>query len=309
MDNNKHLTTPVLLLAFNRPNCTQKIFDAIREAKPENLYIAVDGPRKHNTEDLSLCKKVRSIATQVDWPCNLSTLIQEENLGCRMGVYKAISWFFENEEAGIILEDDCLPDISFFYFCQDTLYKYKSYPEIGIICGSYYHFDKYHHKTSIYFTINPYIWGWATWKRVWKDFDQNMPDFNLDKGKSIVEEYYLSPAAKKYWLSSFKNTANRKINSWGYAFTWYLLTNSYLNISPVLNLISNIGFGESGTHTKGDDHIYANMPRKEITFPLTYPSSIIRNKDLDLAFEEAAFRKINLLKRFQRKMKRIIKSI
>ena len=136
MDNNKHLTTPVLLLAFNRPNCTQKIFDAIREAKPENLYIAVDGPRKHNTEDLSLCKKVRSIATQVDWPCNLSTLIQEENLGCRMGVYKAISWFFENEEAGIILEDDCLPDISFFYFCQDTLYKYKSYPEIGIILGT-----------------------------------------------------------------------------------------------------------------------------------------------------------------------------
>ncbi len=305
-NNTSSLTTAVLLLVFNRPNPTKEVFKAIRKAKPERLYIAADGPRIDKMGEDILCQEVRSIAMQVDWPCEIKTLFQKENLGCKKAVFTAISWFFDHEEEGIILEDDCVPGQSFFHFCQDTLLKYRDSSEIGIICGSYYHFDRFNHTESIYFTINPYIWGWATWKRVWKDFDVSMSNFSVQEAKSIVWKTYITRPARQYWFSSLKTTAEGKIDTWDYPFTWHLLSNGYLHVSPTKNLISNIGYGADATHTEEKVGSYSNMPRYNIDFPLTFPSSIYRNIKLDLAFEREAFKQRNLIERLARKIKKVL---
>jgi hypothetical protein len=300
------LTTAVLLLVFNRPNPTKEVFKAISKAQPERLYIAADGPRIDKLGEHILCEDTRSIVKQVDWPCQVRTLFQEVNLGCKKAVSTAISWFFDNEEEGIILEDDCVPSQSFFYFCQDTLSKYRTTPEVGIVCGSYYHFNKFNHIESLYFTINPYIWGWATWKRVWKGFDVSMSSFSLEEAKSLIWKSYITTPAKQYWFSCLKNAAEGKVDTWDYPFTWHLLLNRYLHVSPTKNLISNIGYGEDATHTKQKVGNYSDMPRHDIDFPLTFPSSIDRNIELDLAFERETFRRGNLVVRLLRKIKKMI---
>src|SRR5262245_55441705 len=103
------MTPPILLLVFNRPETTSRVFQAIRAVRPNKLYVAADGPRSDRAGEAERCVEVRRIATAVDWPCEMRTLFREENLGCRRAVSGAITWFFEQEEAGIILEDDCLP--------------------------------------------------------------------------------------------------------------------------------------------------------------------------------------------------------
>lgn len=304
------LATPILFLVFNRPNLTREVFQAIRNAQPARLYIAADGPRSHKPMDAELCQEVRSFVTQVDWPCQVKTLFQEENLGCKKAVFHAISWFFDNEEEGIILEDDCVPSKSFFYFCQDNLSKYRLTPEIGIVCGSYYHFDKFTHSESVYFTVNPYIWGWATWRRVWKEFDVNMSNFSLQEARLMVQKNYITKSAQQYWLSSFRNTAEGKVDTWDYPFTWHLLSHNCLHVSPTKNLISNIGYGEDATHTREKVGSYFDMPRYDIEFPLTYPESIHRNIALDLAFEAEAFKQQSgLAARLLRKIRRVLDTL
>lgn len=300
------LTTPVLFLVFNRPNPTRKVFQAIRDAKPAKLYIAADGPRSHKPIDTALCQEVRSAVAQVDWSCHVETLFQEKNLGCKKAVFNAISWFFDNEEEGIILEDDCLPNKSFFYFCQDNLSKYRTTSDVGLVCGSYYHFDKFNHNESVYFTVNPYIWGWATWRRVWKEFDVSMPNFSLPEAKLMLRKSYITKPAQQYWLSSFRNAAEGKIDTWDYPFTWHLLSREYLHVSSTRNLISNIGYGEDATHTREKVGDYSDMPRYDVDFPLIYPPSIDRNIELDLAFEREAFKQKNSVERLLRKIGSII---
>ena len=127
--------TAVLFLVFNRPDTTIKVFEKIREAKPSRLYVAADGPREGYSDEKKKVMKVRKIATNVDWPCEVKTLFRDKNLGCKKGVGTAIKWFFEHEEQGIILEDDCLPDPSFFRFCEELLEEYRHNTKIMLVSG------------------------------------------------------------------------------------------------------------------------------------------------------------------------------
>src|SRR5450759_4497034 len=117
--------TPVLFLIFNRSDTTQQVFNQIRQIKPKYLFVAADGPRLDRPVEIEKCLETKSIIQQIDWDCELKSLFSETNLGCRVGVSSAITWFFENVEQGIILEDDCLPDLSFFPYCENLLNKYK----------------------------------------------------------------------------------------------------------------------------------------------------------------------------------------
>ena len=132
---NKELKTALLFLVFNRPDTTRQVFEAIRRAKPPRLYVAADGPREGKFGEVERVEEVRIIATAVDWPCEVKTLFRDKNLGCKKGVSSAITWFFEQEEQGIILEDDCLPNRSFFYFCEELLNLYKQNEKIYMISG------------------------------------------------------------------------------------------------------------------------------------------------------------------------------
>jgi hypothetical protein len=173
-DRSNYNVAPILFLVFNRPETTARVFEAIRNAKPSRLYIAADGPRDFIYNEYAVCAKTREIASRVDWDCDVETLFRAENLGCKAAVSSAISWFFSHEEEGIILEDDCLPCESFFYFTTILLEKYRHDERIAHIAGSNFQDGKKVGDGSYYFSDLYNIWGWATWKRVWKDYDAEL---------------------------------------------------------------------------------------------------------------------------------------
>jgi hypothetical protein len=154
-----YLETPILFVIFNRPEVTRRVFAKIREVKPKFLYIAADGPRPGKIDEDKECEATRNIIHQIDWDCEVSTLFQENNLGCREAVSSAISWFFDNVEAGIILEDDCLPARSFFFFCQELLQLYKDEECVMMISGDNLCPEGAESKYSYYFSRYGQIWG------------------------------------------------------------------------------------------------------------------------------------------------------
>ena len=166
--------TAVLFLVFNRPDTTLKIFNAIRDLKPSRLYLASDGPRKNIDGEKEKVDIVRKIVTAVDWDCDVKTLFREKNLGCGVGVSEAITWFFQNEKEGIILEDDDLPHPDFFIFCESMLDRYRNNHEILTISGNNFQNGNIRGEASYYFSKYFHSWGWASWRRSWEIYSREI---------------------------------------------------------------------------------------------------------------------------------------
>lgn len=252
------MQTAVLLLIFNRPDTTARVFESIRQAQPPRLYVAADGPRKTIPEESKLVARTRDIATSVDWPCELVTLFRLNNLGCKQAVSTAITWFFENEDNGIILEDDCLPSQSFFYFCELNLQRYKDCSDIFSINGSnYLDSPNLMPNSNDYFFADPDVWGWATWRDRWAFY-------NSSKTKAIsnilsIHYLYLLLRHPAYSLDVGLNTllaATGRLSSWAYPWTLSILSQGGLSITPSISLVTNIGFGPDATHTSNSSFRY-----------------------------------------------------
>ena len=278
------MNTAVLLLVFNRPETTVRILQEIRTARPERLYVAADGPRQNSGNDLELCRKVRQITTSIDWQCEVKTRFLEKNLGCKDAVHSALNWFFEHEEQGIILEDDCLPDNSFFRFCEEMLEKYQNDTRIMTISGS--NFQPLNEiENSYYFSRYPNIWGWATWRRAWQLYDFTMtawPEFRQNK---VFLEMF-DRRTLRFWQNIFDRTHGTLVNSWAYPWTFSCLTHKGLSILPSVNLVSNIGELTEGTHTNKFLDPYMEFPRSTLKFPLIHPDKIKSNREYDILFEK-----------------------
>jgi len=275
----KQLNTPILFVIFNRPNTTQKVFEKIRDVQPRELYIAADGPREDRSGESELCDKTRSIIDQIDWECNVNTLFSRSNLGCKMAVYSAINWFFGNVDCGIILEDDCVPDQSFFWFCQELLNRYTSNEQIMMIAGTNYLFNKIELSADYFFSKYYSIWGWATWKRAWKLYDLNMTSWPEIKGSKFLSHSYSNNAFIRSMEFNFQNAYDNKIDTWDYQWFFACLINNGLSIVPKYNLISNIGV--FGSNFSGRNR-FNDMPTKPIDINnLIHPSEIIYNEHLD----------------------------
>ena len=270
---------PILFLIFNREDTTQRVFDAIRLQKPKYLFVAADGARNHKEGELDKCLRVRDIIKQVDWDCELKTLFREENLGCKIAVSSAITWFFENVEQGIILEDDCLPDPSFFPYCEELLNRYKEDTRIGHISGDNFLPGIIEEELSYDFCFCSHIWGWATWRRVWKNYDLNFPFWEQQKDKRSF--LFLNKREEIYFSSFISDVLHNRnnINTWDTQYWFTLRLQSQLAVYPSVNLVTNIGLGDlNATHTsKGKKApMAASMP-----FPLKHPQYVLRNKILD----------------------------
>jgi len=251
------LTTPVLFLIFNRPDTTQKVFNAIRQAKPKQFFIAADGPRPDKEGEIEKCQKARQIATSVDWDCEVKTLFRDRNLGCKIAVSSAIDWFFENIEEGIILEDDCLPDQSFFQFSKIMLEKYRNDSRIMMISGTNYLFNKVTISESYFFSKYYAIWGWATWRRAWMKYDINMNNWPEFRDSKQLTRVFNDKKIIEYYINMFQRVYDNKINCWGIQWVYSCIFNNGLSIVPGKNLISNIG--NTGTHTGSKPSIFINM--------------------------------------------------
>ena len=299
------LITPVLFLIFNRPDTTQRVFNAIRQAKPKQLFIAADGPREGKEGEKEKCEQAREIIEQVDWDCEVRTLFREKNLGCKIAASSAIDWFFENVEEGIILEDDCLPSQSFFWFCQELLKYYREDTRIMHISGDNFQFGRIRGEGSYYFSKYNHIWGWATWRRAWKYFDVSMANFKMFKTENQINNIFRIKQQQKYWTKIFQLTYDGKINSWGYVWTYTCFTNNGLSVLPNINLVSNIGFGIESTHTQGKNNIFSNMKAEEIT-EITHPEFVLIDQEADVLTSKLCFGNINIFNRIKNKILRTI---
>lgn len=279
---NRQLTTPVLFLIFNRPDTTQQVFEAIRSAKPSRLYIAADGPRKGKPYEKKRCEEAREIATAVDWECSVKTLFRDENLGCGNSVAGAISWFFEQETEGIVLEDDCLPSSSFFRFCSELLKRYRNDTRIMQIGGNNFLDEEFRDDEYSYmFSDRNYVWGWATWKRAWDLFDFQTRHYDEVLKKGYLNDCFNSIYQKDYLNYVFDETfVRRKKNVWSYQFDFARIINSGLTIVPNRNLVINVGFGEHATHTT-DDGLGFDWRLEEMSFPLKHPEFVLPDRSRD----------------------------
>ncbi|TFF40874.1 glycosyltransferase family 2 protein [Mucilaginibacter psychrotolerans] len=265
------MQTPVLFLVFNRPELTQQVFDVIRQVKPTQLYIAADGPRVANPVDALLCAQVRTIVNEIDWHCEVKTLFRDENLGCKTAVSRAIDWFFDHVEEGIILEDDCLPDRTFFPYCTELLSRYRDDDSVMSVSGSNLLGKPWKYDKQSYFFAHGGIWGWATWKRAWKLYDEAMKDWPRSETKKVIRENIQTKGWYDFYLPMFEASHNGTLDTWDIQWFYTILINNGLAINPAVNLVRNIGFA-SGTHLNSDDNAIARLESRAIAFPLVAPT-------------------------------------
>lgn len=273
--------TPILFIIFNRPDTTISVFNEIRKIKPSKLYVVADGPRVNKAGEKEKCDETRKIIDLVDWECEVFKNFSDINLGCKKRVSSGIDWFFENVEQGIILEDDCLPDQSFFRFCEELLGKYKNDERIGMISGDNFQFGQVDNNASYYFSRYSHIWGWATWRRAWQKYDVSLSSWPQLKKDKVLNRIFDNRQDFYYWSTIFDDVYNNKIDTWDYQWSYTCFVNSYLSVMPSVNLISNIGFNQGeATHTKRVGK-FSNMATSELIFPLKTPESIIISVESD----------------------------
>ena len=278
---------PVLFLVFNRPAHTAQVFERIRDLQPVRLLISADGPRPDVTGDKESCDAVREIVSNIDWDCTVSTRFDEINLGCRYGPVAGLDWAFQQVEQAIILEDDCLPDQTFFHFCAELLQRYRNNPQVMTIGGHRWEGPDLSDADSYYFSRYPATWGWATWSDRWAKFDIEMREWPDLRDSPWLETLLCDRSALNYWQRIF-DSMNQGLDAWDYAWLFSCWRAGAFSIRPNTNLVTNIGFGESATHTHQPGHP-ASRPASNMNFPLKHPNNIGTEKETEELIEWVNF--------------------
>ncbi len=269
------IEAPVLLITFNRPDTTKQVWEVLRKAKPQKLYVYNDGPRPDNHNDLIARHEIENILNKIDWKCKLETNFPVNNQGCGHGVSGAISWALNNEDRLIILEDDCVPILPFFQFCNYCLEKYKGDECVMQIAGNNYTENHNFTDTDYFFSKFGHIWGWATWKRAWKHFDYNMTDWPSFRDNNKIELVADSKIFIQYFTKIFNEYYQNDKRPWAIRWMFAKIKNNGLSIIPRVNLVKNIG--SIGTHSRGE--FKYNVADK--FFIKNEPASIICNERYD----------------------------
>jgi hypothetical protein len=278
--------TAVVLILFRRPEQTARVFERIREARPERLFLIADGPRPGNEDDARECERARAVAERVDWACEVVRDFADQNLGLKRRIPSGLDRVFEVVEEAIILEDDCLPAPGFFPYCEELLERYRDDERVVHISGSQllpeppaaasYHFSRYVH-----------IWGWATWRRAWRLFDVDLADWHsrtAQEREAWLERTFDTDDERRFWRYVWD--CSPQIDNWDVQWAHVCLSRNLLSISPNRNLISNIGFGDEATNATADPLAIAGRPLEGISFPLEHPPEVCR----DLAADGSASR-------------------
>lgn len=300
------LKTPVALLIFNRPDTTARVFSEIAKAKPPKLLVVADGPRHHKSGEAALCAQTRAIVKQVDWTCEVLTNFADANMGCKIRVASGIDWIFEQVPEAIILEDDCLPDPSFFQFCQEMLEHYREEPRIGMISGGNLQFGRVRGLGSYYFSRYTHIWGWASWRRAWQHYDRDIAQWPEFQDAKVLDNLFSSKEERRYWHQAFESVHNGSLDTWDYSWTFTSLTRGMMSVVPNVNLISNIGFGAQATHTHVVGQLSA-LPIAAIKFPLVHPTFLLPDLAADQFIAQGQLAP-SLAKRVFAKLKKLISS-
>ena len=291
------MRTPVTLIIFNRPDFTERVFAEIAKAKPAQLFIVADGPRPDCPGEVEKCEAARAVVENIGWNCEVFKNYSETNLGCGHRPCSGISWVLKQVESAIILEDDVIPNLTFFRFCEELLERYYDDKRIMQICGHNYQLGQTRGPYSYYFSRRSICGGgWATWRRAWNHFDFQMKlwptlrqtSFLLD----ILEDETLSQKWTKLFDTAYagkpSSPAAQSADYWDYQWAFAIWSQSGLSICPNTPLVTNIGYREDGTHTKSANNLWANLPSGDMEFPLRHPPFIVRNREADHFFIDLA---------------------
>ena len=302
---NYQLKTPVAFIIFNRPDTTKRVFVEIAKARPPKLLVIADGPRANHPDDAEKCAAVRAIIDGVDWDCEVLTNYSDVNLGCKLRVSSGLDWVFDTVEEAIILEDDCLPHPTFFRFCEEMLEKYRDDERIAMISGDNFQFGRKRTEYSYYFSRYPHIWGWASWRRAWDNYDVDMKMWPEIRDGAWLEDLLGAKKSVWYWKYKFENVYQGKIDTWDYQWTFACWIQSALTVLPNVNLVSNIGFDMKAVHTNVKDK-FVEMKIKPMRFPISHPDYILRDSKADFFVESKMFSGKSLMLRV---IKRVINKL
>jgi len=266
---------PVVFIIFNRPDLTSRVFAKIRQVAPKQLFIIADGPR--NEAEQTQTQKTRESVRSVDWDCAVTHIYSATNLGCKQRIYTGLNEVFKHTDRAIILEDDCLPTLSFFTFCNTLLDKYAANEAIMHITGNNFQNKKRRTPYTYFFSKYCHVWGWATWKRAWEKMDIDLASFDNKNTQQTLLDSFDTDDERDYWLQIFTqiHTNPQKSSSWAYPWTYTCWIHQGLTCYPATNLVENIGFGPSATHTTGD--VKQLQVQATDIHHISHPPKIIRN--------------------------------
>lgn len=276
-----NLTTPVALFIFKRMETTARVFEEIRKAQPEKLFVIADGPREGRVGEAEECMAVRNLVSRVDWPCEVRTNFSDVNLGCDARITSGLDWLFGQVEEAIILEDDCLPDPTFFPFCQELLGRYRHDSRVMMISGNNFQDGRKRAGASYYYSRLFHIWGWASWRRAWKHFDAGLGRWPEIRSGGWLADVLSDSMAVRYFERIYDRCHAGEINPWDYRWNFSCWMQNGISIAPNVNLVTNIGFGANGTHAKDPADGLAEIPVQAMEFPLAHPDFMIPDTQAD----------------------------
>ena len=277
------LDTPVVMIVFRRPDHTERVLQAIRQARPKRLLVIADGPSLTRPGEAEKCAAARAVVDRlVDWECDVLKNYSETNLGVEARFHSGFNWVFEHCEEAIILEDDEVPHPDFFGFCEALLQEYRDDRRVMAINGTNYQFGQYTPPHSYYFSRYFHCWGFATWRRAWQLYDVKIKQWQeLRQTPWLTDICAGNLMEARYHAEVFDKLSCGEIHTWDYQVTFAMWANSGLAITPSVNLISNIGFGEDGIHYKNADSPFADMQTAEVAQPLVHPPAVLRDLAAD----------------------------
>lgn len=279
--------TAVALFVYNRPTQAEQTFAKIKAYRPLTLFVLSDGPKDTDADRLNVAK-TREIFTQIDWPCDVVYRYSKSNLGCRESITTGLTFIFDRVEECIILEDDCLPDLTFFDFCTALLERYRDNPEIMTIGGYQPIHDYLQNEDSYHYSKYPSTWGWATWRRAHQNFDPNLSSWVERNEYEWLLKFLGSDQYARYW-SYMLSEAHKGADHWDYAWAYHCWKKNGLSIRPAVNLIKNIGFGPTATHTKETLHPFGQCNSSTMPLPLRHPTKVGISNQRESKIEELVF--------------------
>ncbi len=271
--------TPILLVIFNRPDTTRKVFAVLRKIRPRTLFIAADGPRRGVISDRKRCSEARAIVRSISWKCDVKYFFRKRNKGCGLNMIGAMTWFFKSVPEGIILEDDCVPDESFFPYCRELLRRYRHNPTIMTISGDNFQGSHKRGNASYYFSVFPSIWGWATWRRSWRLYNHSLGHVDMN----LIRKYFPQQNEYEYWRKIFTWVERGPADIWDYQWVYASWKNNGLSVIPQSNLVTNIGMDANATHTRSAHRL--TVQATPMTFPLRHPETIQADSRADMLTE------------------------
>ena len=274
------MNTPIALFVFNRPETTARVIEVIRAAAPPLLLVVADRPRPGVPSDESACREVRALIDRTDWSCPVRTNYADTNLGCRVRVASGIDWVFGEVPEAIVLEDDTLPDQTFFPFASELLERYREDDRVMTISGDNFQRGRRRGSATYYFSRYPHVWGWATWRRAWSRYDRDLTRWPDLRAQGWLANVFRERIEIEYWTDILDRVARGEVDTWDYQWFFTCWVEGGLSVLPNRNLVSNVGFGPGATHTIRDGPL-AMLPTDPVEFPLVHPDHMTADAEAD----------------------------